>query len=176
MKLIKVLKDSDFGLEDGDVSSYKLRRAARTVLIDEMQRVGMIHAENYNYYKLPGGGIEPGESIWHALVRETREEVGWEVEGLTELGAVREERKAFNQINLSYGFLCRTMRFVGTNLMEDEEEAGFKLEWFDNIDEAIICLEKVGKRPSNSYRVIFFTARELVFLKRAKDILARSKK
>lgn len=36
----------------------------------------MVHAKKFNYYKFPGGGIEPGECHEEALVRETLEETG----------------------------------------------------------------------------------------------------
>ena len=39
-------------------------------------KIAMMHSQKYNYYKLPGGGIEPGESLEETLIREVREESG----------------------------------------------------------------------------------------------------
>ncbi|MBQ7066683.1 MAG: NUDIX domain-containing protein [Lachnospiraceae bacterium] len=36
----------------------------------------MMHSKKYNYYKLPGGGIEPEETLEDTLIREVREESG----------------------------------------------------------------------------------------------------
>ena len=38
--------------------------------------VAMVHSLKYDYYKFPGGGIEPGEDHLAALLREVREENG----------------------------------------------------------------------------------------------------
>jgi len=34
--------------------------------------IAMVHSEKYDYYKFPGGGMEPGESPEDCLLRETR--------------------------------------------------------------------------------------------------------
>ena len=55
-----------------------IRNSARGIII-ENNKVAMIHSLKYDYYKFPGGGIEKGESIIDALIRETEEEAGLEV-------------------------------------------------------------------------------------------------
>ncbi len=55
------------------------RPSARAVVL-ENGRAAMVHSLKYGYYKFPGGGIEPGEDLISALVRETREETGLEVD------------------------------------------------------------------------------------------------
>ena len=46
------------------------RPSVRAIII-ENGKVAMVHSEKYNYYKLPGGGIEPGESKEEALMSKT---------------------------------------------------------------------------------------------------------
>ncbi|MFF0340799.1 NUDIX domain-containing protein [Kribbella sp. NPDC004875] len=69
------------------------RTAARGVLLrdDEL----LLLASRHGDYKFPGGGVEPGESLADALVREFREECGYAgiVVG-AELGTTREETPA----------------------------------------------------------------------------------
>lgn len=52
-----------------------VRPSARCIAI-EGDRVAMVHSLQYDYYKFPGGGIEPQETREQALVRETQEEAG----------------------------------------------------------------------------------------------------
>lgn len=72
-----------------------IRNSARGIII-ENNKVAMIHSLKYDYYKFPGGGIEKGESIIDALIRETEEEAGLEVikDTIREYGYVHRIQKA----------------------------------------------------------------------------------
>ena len=52
-----------------------VRNSARSVII-KGGAVAMVHSQQYDYYKFPGGGIEENEDPEEALVRETLEEAG----------------------------------------------------------------------------------------------------
>lgn len=58
----------------------KYRLSAHAVITDAAGRVLLLKA-NYadRAWGLPGGGLEPGETLHEALVRECREELGCEV-------------------------------------------------------------------------------------------------
>ena len=170
-ELIASFRDKDFGLpEDGDESSFITRTASRAVMFDDDGRVALINSTNRGCYKLPGGGIDDGELIEEALHREVQEEAGYEIHDIIPLGYTRETRHKFNQFNISYAFIARAGKFVGANLMEDEIEDGFELEWHDNIDDAIRTLESVDT-SDKIYQVKFFTARELAILREAKRVM-----
>ena len=170
-KCLISLRDSDFSLpEDKNEADFAERTAARAVLVDENYRVALINATKRGYYKLPGGGIDDGELISEALDREVVEEAGYKIEPLCELGYTHETRHKFGQYNISYAFLARATEFVGNSLMEDEEEDGFELEWFDSIDDAIAAVEKIDTTDM-IYQAKFFTARELAILREAREIL-----
>lgn len=47
-----------------------VRPSARCIAI-EGDRVAMVHSLQYDYYKFPGGGIEPQETREQALVRQS---------------------------------------------------------------------------------------------------------
>jgi 8-oxo-dGTP pyrophosphatase MutT (NUDIX family) len=63
---------------------YDLERSAvRVVLADAGQRILLFHvrtADSGDWWELPGGGIEPGESYLDAAVREIREETGLSID------------------------------------------------------------------------------------------------
>lgn len=53
-------------------AAYRLRPGAYALVFDERGRVALVFEEGEWY--LPGGGIEPGETVEQALLREVREE------------------------------------------------------------------------------------------------------
>ncbi|CAI6021440.1 unnamed protein product [Clonostachys chloroleuca] len=56
--------------------TYTERQAVRAVNFNALGQIALIHAEKEDYYKLPGGGIEPGEDHIVAVEREMKEETG----------------------------------------------------------------------------------------------------
>jgi len=171
MNIIATIRDSDFGWPDGKKSEYtKMRSAARAILLDENNRVGLMNATLAGYYKLAGGGIDAGETAEDALRREIREEAGYEVDIIGEVGKTIEWRKKFMQHQTSYCFLVKIKEFIGTALEAEEMDDGFELEWFSNIDAAIKAVRQVDLSKI-SYAGTFYTTRELKFLEVAKDLI-----
>ena len=88
------------------------RPSARSIIIRD-GKVAMIHSMKYDYYKFPGGGIEPGEDPAEAMIRETREETGLVVipETVKEYGLVHRIQKSDSDptevfIQDNYYYLC----------------------------------------------------------------------
>lgn len=112
------------------------RDSARSIIIRD-GRIAMIHSLKYDYYKFPGGGIEPGESGIDALIRETAEEAGLTVipDSVQEYGYVHriqksmaEEDECFIQDN--YYFLCAAEEDVRPQKLDDyESDERFTLEY-----------------------------------------------
>lgn len=80
---------------DYDPNGTVLSRPSARGIIIRNDKVAMIHSLKYDYYKFPGGGIEPGETAVQAMIREVREESGLTVlpETVREYGRVHRVSK-----------------------------------------------------------------------------------
>jgi 8-oxo-dGTP diphosphatase len=66
----------------------RMRVSVNAVIVaEEKLLVVKFHDENGPHYNLPGGGVDPGESLHQALMRECREEASVEVDVGELLGA-----------------------------------------------------------------------------------------
>jgi len=49
------------------------------IIKDEQNRVLLVLRNDYDLWNLPGGGLEKGESPWQGVIREVKEETGYNV-------------------------------------------------------------------------------------------------
>lgn len=170
MKTILTLTDTDINAKAPavDHAGYKVREAARAIVLDDDGRVALLWMELYQGHKLPGGGIDPGESIKQALERELLEEIGCRAEIVSELGNVVEYRDEYRLRQTSYCFLAKKIGEQSeSSFTEDELADGFRMVWVESIDVAIHRLEQEG---SDAYVGEFMRLRDLALLKAAKAI------
>jgi 8-oxo-dGTP diphosphatase len=146
------------------VATFTVRQAARAVVFREDGRIALLHVKAHAYHKLPGGGIEPGEDIAAALVRECLEEIGCDIYIGESLGEVHEYRERFTQHQISYCFTARVAGVVGVpKFTEDEQADGFALEWYQP-GEALMIL--TSQSPTD-YVGQFVTFRDTAILQLA---------
>jgi 8-oxo-dGTP pyrophosphatase MutT (NUDIX family) len=144
------------------------RRASRAVVFDKDGLVPLLFVSKFNYHKLPGGGIEEGESEIEACEREMVEETGCEVEINGEVGMVTEFRSFFDNLHqTSYCYIGKVIKKGASNLEQSEIDEGFKLVW-STLDDAINQVK--NDKPSN-YEGKFIQERDLAFLEEVKKNL-----
>lgn len=113
--------------------SVEVRPSVRGIILRD-GKVLMVYSRKYDYYKFPGGGIEPGEGMDQALSREVREETGFAVApgSIREYGLVHRRSRGettdlFVQDN--YYYLCDVTRNMGQRLDDYEADEGFTPEF-----------------------------------------------
>lgn len=118
------------------------RRAARGIAL-QGEDVLLIFTQRYRDYSLPGGGVDEGESIEQALLREMSEETGAQnIRNIRPFGCYEEHRpwiKGSTDIlhMHSYFYLCDVDPVLGQNqLMPQEVANGVRPLWV-NLHSAI---------------------------------------
>src|SRR5687767_7194485 len=116
MKLLLEIHDSDIfpGSLDLDPSTFRERRAARAIVIDNLGQIALLKVSNQHYHKLPGGGIEAEEDIKQALSRELLEEIGCEAEITSELGEIIEYKNEQLKKQISYCYIGQQIGDIGS--------------------------------------------------------------
>lgn len=164
MKLIKEIFNKDIGLTSNKKDrAYNLKRAARVVLINEKKELALLNVSNEGYHKLPGGGIEKGETIEEAAHREIEEETGYKMNLDKKIGLIIEYSDNNNLMQLSFAYKGSVTEKSKIKLSENEIKQGLKLEWF-TYEDAIKILE--NENP-DTYHGKFIVNRDLSFIKEA---------
>lgn len=168
MKLLIHIEDRPIAKED---KIWK-REASRGVVFDKEGLMPLMFVSKFNYHKLPGGGIEKGETQIDACKRELIEETGCEVEIDKEIGIVTEFRPFMdNLFQTSYCFLGRIIsKERSFNLDQAEIDEGLKLTWV-TLSEAISILK--SDKPKN-HEGEFILKRDLAFLEEASRLTSQA--
>lgn len=130
MNTLFKLTDKDIGIEPKEMKNYKLRIAARGIIIKEDGKIALQKKSNTNEFKLIGGGIENKEEPSIAFQREVIEETGCEIEIIEQLGITEEYISMKNAKQISYVFIAKVIKDSKIlNLTEKEKEEGAELIW-----------------------------------------------
>ena len=114
-----------------------------------------------------GGGVEKGEDLHTAILRELKEELGAEAEILCKIGVVDDYYNLIHRHNINNYYLCKDKAFGEKNLTQDEIES-FHLSTLKlSFDEAVSEYQKLSATPIGK----LIANRELPILKQAKRIL-----
>ena len=162
-----------------DLLGLKLnkRTAVRAIIFNE-NKLLMVKS-NLGDYKLPGGGVEKGESHEEAIKREVEEETGYVIKDVKEKIGEIVERKIDIKDNeavfemISHYYICNIKDDIKEkNLSDYEEELGFKEQWVELefvIDEQEKIMKLMDQIPS-------WINRETYVLKKIRDMFMTYKK
>ncbi len=98
-------------------SSAQFRIGVFALIFDENQRILLAHRRDIDWWNIPGGGMEYGETLDDAVCREVREETGLEVEVERLVGVYSKPQK--QEVVLT--FCCHVIGGVLTETEESRE-------------------------------------------------------
>ena len=150
-----------------EAALFRVRNAARAVVFDDNNDVALLSISKEGVYKLPGGGVEEHESLYDALKRECREEIGVEIEIDAEIGLIVEIKGQDKMVQNSYCFTARmTGKKNSPHFTESENARGCAVEWVA-IETAI---QLVAHNSSSSLAGRYVSAREAAILEAAQKL------
>lgn len=150
-----------------DDSVLQNQKTARAVLLDGSGNIALMHISKFGYHKLPGGGVEEGESIEGALRRECLEETGCEISIKEPLGRIVEYRKRYNLKQESFAYIAHVVEKKSSPQFEAGEiEEGSELVWIP-LSQA---LELIKSENPGQYEGTFIVKREIAFLTEAMNL------
>jgi ADP-ribose pyrophosphatase YjhB (NUDIX family)/GNAT superfamily N-acetyltransferase len=106
----------------------KTRIGCRGIII-ESGKLLVSREEVSDYWMLPGGGLENGETLSDCCVREVLEETGYAVETTSEFLIINEYYGEYKYI--SHYFLCKVIGQGEQKLTETKKERGLVPKWLD---------------------------------------------
>jgi 8-oxo-dGTP pyrophosphatase MutT (NUDIX family) len=161
IQTIAILTDEIGAVPDGGAIKNK-RMASRVAVFDDDGRVALFRDAGKVGLGLPGGGVEPGETLTAAAVREVWEEIGARIDVTDkQIGQIIEYKKKFKQINVI--FIARLKRLHKTPN---------ELVWLP-LDDAIERMEQ--QKQHDTLKTKFKTRRDAAVLAYVRDYLQNKK-
>lgn len=156
--IIATLTEESLELPVSENKIKKERIAARAVIFNLENKIALFRPDSKIGYRIPGGGIEVGETIEDALHREVMEEVGATIKinsnPTAQLIELKNEKKT-EQIN--FIFIAQLVEIIELNK---------NVKWL-SLDEAI---EELYFQVPKTYKNVFRRMRDIKTLEYIKNI------
>lgn len=131
MEYFHTIKDSDiFDNPLPEPESYIDRPTVKGLVFDKDNKIALICHPTENYGFLPGGGIEQEETPEEAFVRECMEELGCDIEIISEIGTTLQLRAKDSRKFETRFYVAKVVGEKGIPTTTQEDELDVKIKWF----------------------------------------------
>lgn len=120
------MKTIDIFGENRFETYMKIREACRGIVISD-GKILLTYEVNTDQWFIPGGGLEPGESLEECCVRELAEETGLIVHPLRHYLTINEYYEEW--LFASHYFVCEVTGEAQRTLTDREQEVGLEPRW-----------------------------------------------
>jgi ADP-ribose pyrophosphatase YjhB (NUDIX family) len=174
-EILMTLYDKDIFPNTPDVTDvvWKDRPTVKAVIFNEANEIALIGNKINDFFLLPGGGVENGESVLDGIVRECQEETGCGIEVQNALGKTEDFRLRDSKHCISFGYSAKVTSYGTPTLTEDEADIGAYVKWLP-LSEAVELFrlqeEKVRAGEVAFYNTCFNTIRDSLFIRRAQGL------
>ena len=121
--------------KDYDPNAECTYRCSSCGIVIQGEKIAMCYIDKHRVYVIPGGGIEEGETMKQAVIREMHEETGLRIipESIREYGYIHTVRKGMYEpvyVQDDYYFLCQAeKKFDEVNLTDNEINNGYHFDF-----------------------------------------------
>ena len=174
MKCIDVITDENFGLQYHEMENPRIRYGARGIIINQDGNIAIFNKQKKNEYKLPGGGIDEGETPEEAFIREALEETGCDIKITKSLGTIEERESQDNFVQISYVFVAEVInQKEELSLTQKEKDEGATLIW-TSLDKGIELIKNcIDNLVDSKYDIVyhskFMVTRDYIILNHYKN-------
>lgn len=169
MKILAKLLDNEFPKSE----ITDTRNIARALVYDEegnfaFHRIeGMDIFGDRRYFETPGGGVDEGETLEQAVIRECAEELGYQVIIVRPLGEIDDFYNLIHRENLNHYFLCKRVGpYLGTHFVSQGDTLIKETVWIS------LCkaLELYGNAATTPVARLVNNRESLVIKEAMKDL------
>ncbi len=128
-KVLKVFKDSDFGLDSVEVDNPSVRNIVRGIIVDQSGSVAVFNKRIENNYQLPGGVVGNDESASETFIKEAKRLIGCNVEIIEDMGILEEHMFQDEMIQKVYVFVGRVLEKGKIDYQNQEVDEFGKVMW-----------------------------------------------
>jgi 8-oxo-dGTP diphosphatase len=161
--LLAEISDATLGIGPAEAlgTEYTLRKSARAILLNANGQIAIQDVTKEFFHKLPGGGVEIGETPAEAVLREIKEEVGCDTRIIRPLGHIIEYRDQYKLLHVSYGFVCEVASEITETAFDKDELAAGQVNIWITPEEALHFFQTDAP---TKYQGAFILKRELAYL------------